>query len=201
MRAWIYNRAFAPLTRPWYRRVLEQLPPGAFLLDVGVGTAQSLIAHRRLVRAKGIRVVGVDIDADYVRQAKTSLAQCGLDHFVEVRLESVYHHMGGPYDAAYFGASFMLMPDPIAALRHVVGQLRPDGRVYFTQTFQERRSAFAESVKPLLVKLTTIDFGRVTYEADFLRTVAAAGAEVEDHQLLLRTPGHSFRHIIVRPGR
>lgn len=171
-----------------------------FLFDVGVGTAQSLVAHWRLVRSRGIRVVGVDIDADYVRQAQASLSRFGLDSQAEVRLESVYDHQGGPYDAAYFGASFMLMPDPVAALRHVVSRLRPDGRVFFTQTFQERQSLFAENVKPLLVKLTTIDFGRVTYEGDFLRTVAAAGVAVEQQQLRFRMPGQSFRHIVVRPS-
>ncbi len=32
-------------------------------------------------------------------------------------LESVYDHAGGPYDAAYFSASLMLLPDPAAAVR------------------------------------------------------------------------------------
>jgi tRNA A58 N-methylase Trm61 len=199
MRAWIYNQAFAPFTRPWYRAVLEALEPGTLMLDVGVGTARSLAANAALVKGRNIRVVGIDIDADYIRKARKAVHKAGLDQHVTLALQSIYDHTGGPYGAAYFGASFMLMPDPVAALRHVVGQLAPGGLVHFTQTFQERRSFFAEKAKPLLVNFTTIDFGRVTYEEDFFRTIAEAGVDVVEHDTLHRGPTQSFRRVVARP--
>jgi SAM-dependent methyltransferase len=112
----------------------------------------------------------------------------GLDGIVAPRLESVYDHRGGPYDAAYFSASFMLLPDPPAALRHVRSLLVPDGRIYFTQTFEHTPSRAVETLKPLLRLLTTIDFGRVTYEADFRRALAAGGETIEAFEVLNEGP-------------
>jgi ubiquinone/menaquinone biosynthesis C-methylase UbiE len=199
MRAWIYNQAFAPFTRPWYRAVLAALEPGTRMLDVGVGTARSLVANAAVVKERDLRIVGVDIDDCYIRKARTAVEKAGLSDHVTLMLQSIYDHQGGPYDAAYFGASFMLMPDPVAALRHVVTQLAPGGRVHFTQTFQERRSLIAEKAKPLLVKFTTIDFGRVTYEADFFRTIEAAGVDVLEHSTLHRGVTQSFRRVVAQP--
>ena len=38
----------------------------------------------------------------------------------------------------------MLLPDPPAALRHVRTLLDPDGRIYFTQTFEHTPSRAVE---------------------------------------------------------
>lgn len=199
MRAWIYDRAFMPLTTSWYRSVLERLEPATKLLDIGIGTGGALVANADLVKSRDLTVHGVDIDAAYVEQAKKAVAEAGLSDRVSVALESIYEHQGGPYDAAYFGASFMLMPDPQGALRHVMSLLTPEGRIYFTQTFQERRSRLVEKAKPLLVKVTTIDFGQVTYEADFLRVVGDAGMEVLENETLHRRRSQSYRRVVGRP--
>lgn len=184
MRAWLYDRAFKPFTVRWYRSVLESQEPGSKLLDIGVATAGSIVSNASVVMGRDLFVHGIDIDPDYVQRARSALAKAGLAQRVTVELQSIYDHKGGPYDAAYFGASFMLMPDPGAALRHVQTLLRPGGRVYFTQTFEEKPNALLEKVKPLLVKVTTIDFGRVTYEQDFLDIIHTAGIRVVENTTL-----------------
>lgn len=200
MRAWIYDHAFKPLTVRWYRSVLDQLAPATHLLDVGIGTAGALVANADLVRKNQLRIHGVDIDPEYLKQATKTLAKHGLDDQVKVTLESVYDHRGGPYDAAYFGASFMLMPDPSAALRHVSELLRPGGRVYFTQAFQEKRSPMLEKVKPFLLHVTTIDFGKVTYEHEFLEVVERGGLVVCENSIL-RTQGTQTHRRVVAERR
>lgn len=178
MRAWIYDRAILPVTTAWYAEVLRRLPERARLLDVGIGTGGALIANARLVREKRLRVHGIDVDRAYVQRCRRALRVAALEAQVHVALEPVEQHLGGPYDAVYFSGSFMLLPDPAAALRHVCNLLAPDGLVYFTQTFEHRPSRLMEHVKPLLRFLTTIDFGRVSYEAAFRRSIAAGGAEL-----------------------
>jgi SAM-dependent methyltransferase len=183
-RAAIYDAAIVRLTAAWYRAVLARVPHGCHLLDIGIGTGSALLANAGLVNERDLRVTGVDIDADYVTRCRAAVARDGLQARVEPRLESIYDHRGGPYGAAYFSASFMLLPDPPAALRHVATLLAPGATLYFTQTFEHRRSTSIERLKPLLRKLTTIDFGRVTYEADFRRTLAAGGVTVESIETL-----------------
>jgi SAM-dependent methyltransferase len=199
VRAWIYDRAILPLTSTWYAEVLGRLPDRARLLDVGIGTGGALVANADLVKKKQLRVHGIDIDADYVRRCRHRLAMAGLDDRVHVAVEPVQQHLGGPYEAIYFSASFMLLPAPPATLRHVGRLLAPDGRIYFTQTFEEERSALAEAIKPLLRFFTTIDFGRVTYEDEFRRTLAAGGTELLELITLRDGRRRSHRLAIARP--
>lgn len=186
IRGFIYDALILRLTSRWYAEVLRRVPEGAALLDVGIGTAGALLANADLARRKGLRVVGIDIDADYVGRARRKIADSPLAGSAEVRLESVYDHRGGPYDAVYFSGSFMLLPEPERALRHCGALLRPGGRIFFTQTFQTRPSRWMETLKPMLKRVTSIDFGRVTYEEDFRAQLRAAGLEIEELTVLAR---------------
>jgi hypothetical protein len=100
----------------------------------------------------------------------------------------------------YFSASFMLMQDPPAVLRHVAGLLSERGRVFFTQTFQDRPSLLMEKAKPLLGKLTTIEFGRVTYEDDFRGTVRRGGIDLLELTTMARSGPRSYRLAIGVPA-
>jgi 2-polyprenyl-3-methyl-5-hydroxy-6-metoxy-1,4-benzoquinol methylase len=193
VRGLIYDATILPLTSKWYNVVLERLPLGSSLLDVGIGTGGALAKNADTLRERRLRVVGVDIDEDYVKRCKTTMQKAGLDDTVEVRLESVTEHAGGLYDAVYFSASFMLMPDPPATLRHVGTLLRPNGKVYFTQTFQDKRSVVMERAKPLLGRVTTIEFGRVTYEEDFRQAVEQGGMELEELTTMDSVGPRSYR--------
>jgi SAM-dependent methyltransferase len=200
-RGWIYDRFVAGLTTEWYREVLARLPDRARLLDVGIGTGAALGRSADLVRAKDLEVVGLDIDGDYLERCRVEMAKTGLADRVTPLLASVYDHHGGPYDAAYFSASLMLLPDPVRALAHVAGQLVPGGRVFSTQTFHHRRSLIREWAKPLFHRVTTIHFGRVTYEHEFRRTFAEAGVELVELTTLADRRNSSYRLAVGRPAR
>lgn len=127
--------------------------------------------------------------------------RCDLIGRAQVEHASVYDfRSAAPLDAAYFSGSLMIMPDPAAALRHVAAQLRPGGVIYCTQTFQLRRDRLAELTKPLLKFVTTIDFGRVTYEADFLAAVQRAQLVVADNAAIGSnwSSARSFRLIVLK---
>ncbi len=115
-------------------------------------------------------------------------------------LASVYDHTGGPYDAVYFSASLMLLPDPVAAIAHVARLLAPGGRLFATQTFYHRRSRFMEWAKPVLRHLTTIEFGKVTYEPEFRAAFEKAGVQMVELSILNEAKLYSHRLAIAVPG-
>jgi SAM-dependent methyltransferase len=199
-RGWLYDRLVAGMTSGWYREVLTRLPHGTRLLDVGVGTGAALVRCADVIRDRDLSVVGIDVDADYLARCEGAVRRAGLAG-VSPRLESVYEHRDGPYDAAYFSASLMLLPDPAAAVRRVAGLLRPGGTLYATQTFQLRRSRLVERGKPLVRYVTTVDFGRVTYEADFRACLAAAGVELAELHTMAATRHFAHRLAVARPVR
>ncbi len=199
MRARIYDAVIVGMTASWYRAVLERLPRGCRLLDVGIGTGSALLANADLVREKDLHITGVDIDAAYVDRCQQGITEHGMHKHVRVCLQSIYEHRDVPYDAVYFSGSFMLLPDPTAALRHVGSLLVPNGRLYFTQTFEARPSPLLEVVKPLLRWVTTIDFGSVTYEHDFRRALEAGGFEIEEREVIESHRRRFALLLIVRP--
>jgi SAM-dependent methyltransferase len=201
IRSAVYDALILRLTSRWYAEVLRRVPEGAALLDVGIGTAGALLANAEVVRRKRLRVVGVDVDADYLARARRRLGDALLSDRVEVRLESVYDHRGGPYDAVYFSGSFMLLPEPERALRHCGALLNPGGRIFFTQTLQTKPARWLEILKPMLKRLTTIDFGRVTYEDDFRAQLRAAGLELEELTTLARHGSRASCIAVARPAR
>lgn len=184
LRSAVYDAAIVPMTATWYAAVLQRLPVGCRLLDVGIGTGAALLENASLLTERDVRVTGIDIDAAYVESCRDAVAARGLSDRIDARLESVYDHAGGPYDAAYFSGSFMLLPDPVAALRHVGSLLVPGAQVFFTQTFEHERSRLVEAIKPALRFVTSIDFGGVTYERDFLDALSGAGFSVEEKTVL-----------------
>ena len=198
VRGWIYDRLVAGMTSDWYRAVFSRLPDGARVLDVGIGTGAALARCADLVRAKQLEVVGLDIDPDYLRRCRTELLRAGLAGQVRPVFTSVYDHDGGPYDAVYFSASLMLLPDPAAAIAHVAGLLAPAGRLFATQTFQHRRSALLERVKPMVRHVTTIQFGRVTYEEEFRSAFADAGVDLVELVTMRGTRRYSYRLAVAR---
>ncbi|MGR2739989.1 class I SAM-dependent methyltransferase [Billgrantia sp. Q4P2] len=199
MRGIVYDTFILRLTARWYTEVLSRLPEDAALLDVGIGTAGALLANAERVQQKRLRITGIDIDADYIVRARRRLEEAALAAHVEVRLESVYDHRGGPYDAVYFSASFMLLPEPERALRHCRTLLNPGGRLYFTQTIQQRPSRFMEHLKPMLKRLTSIDFGQVTYEDAFKEQIRDAGLALEEFTLLSRHGSRTSCLVVARP--
>ena len=201
IRSFIYDLLILRLTSRWYAEVLARVPEEATLLDMGIGTAGALLANADSVMRTGLRIVGIDVDADYVARARRRLGDSSLADVAEVRLESVYDHRAGPYDAVYFSGSFMLLAEPEQALRHCCALLKPGGCIFFTQTIQKQPSRWMEILKPMLKQVTSIDFGRVTYEDDFRAQIHAAGLQLEEFTTLTRHGSRATCIAVARPVR
>lgn len=200
IRGWLYDRLISGMTTDWYREVLQRLPDGARVLDVGIGTGSALARSASTIAEKDLEIVGLDIDTDYLDRCRREVARAGLAERVHPVHASVYDHTDGPYDAVYFSASLMLLPDPVAAIAHVARLLAPEGQLYATQTFYHRRSRFMEWAKPVLRHLTTIEFGQVTYEPEFRAAFEQAGAHLVELSILNEAKLYSHRLAIAVPG-
>ena len=198
-RSWVYDTLIVAMTAIWYREVMVKLPPGSYVLDVGIGTATSLIRNRDLLLTKNLRFHGVDYDAGYIEKANAAIKQYQLTDHITTTCASIHDYSGGPFDVVYFSGSFMIIPDKEKALRACCNMLkdRKNGKVYFTQTFERPGivGAVMGIVKPFFKYLLTIDFGEVTYEKDFRRVVESAGCKVDHIHVI--TDGRFRKHVLV----
>ncbi|MGH9528189.1 MAG: TIGR04290 family methyltransferase [Terriglobales bacterium] len=114
-----------------WRRLAPYLPPGlegANVLDIGCNAGYYAFALKRRGAA---RVLGVDVDARYLAQARFAAQVYGLD--IEFRHLSVYQleELREQFDFVLFMGLFYHLRYPLLALDLVVPRLRPTGQLVF----------------------------------------------------------------------
>ena len=101
--------------------LLEQVPPGSRVLDVGC--AEGYLA--RVLRERGCEVVGVEADANAAERARRS---CDEVIAGDVEDDDVRARVTGPFDRVLFGDVLEHLRDPAAVARWARELLGPEGR-------------------------------------------------------------------------
>ena len=73
----------------------------------------------------------------------------------------------------------MLMPDPLKAIETSKSMLKEDGRIGFLLTLNKHENKLLQKLKPLIKRITTIDFGNVVYEHQFEDLLSRGNLQVE----------------------
>ena len=212
----IYDTLIVSMTMLWYRAVFDDLPMGARVLDIGIGTATALEKNSAIVKEKGLRIVGVDYDAVYIAHAKRTISTSSVlrsqvkvvckSVFDRDLLDAVNSYSGVPpgtlFDAVYFSGSFSLLPEQAKAL-HIASQLlSPTGAIYVTQTFQRSPSRVLSLIKPFIKYFTTIDFGRLMLEDELESIFRAGGLRIDERRPILGSVNNALQTallLICRP--
>lgn len=170
----IYDYLFSRvLTRQTYQFMLRnnikpEMEKVKSILDIGVGTGFAL---KSIIEELGdAKVVGIDINESYLKKAAELFKN---QRNVEIRYQNVYELENSPerFDLILFSSSLMIMPDRVKALEIAKKLLNKNGKIICLLTLysaKKRRFALMEKVKPYLKYYTTVDFGQLIYEADFM---------------------------------
>jgi SAM-dependent methyltransferase len=113
-------------------RLLARLKPsrGARILDVGCGTGAGSIHLVETVPES--RVVGIDISAEMLAAARSTVGESDRLTFVHGDAASLIEHFSDPFDVIVYSASIFLIPDYRESLNQARKLLNPGGRVGFT---------------------------------------------------------------------
>jgi len=179
--AFIYDIGFTkPISRYTYYRLMDQVKPmfnkPRKWLDVGVGTGVALHSVINQI-PNSVQITGIDINESYYKNAKKLF---GKYSNVEIRLQNFYELETSKekYDIIVLGSSFMLMPDYTKALNIIKHLLAPGGKIFFLMTLYDKKKPFTEKMKPYLKNFTTIDFGKATYENEFVELIKSNGLNI-----------------------
>jgi ubiquinone/menaquinone biosynthesis C-methylase UbiE len=209
----VYDAVIIHMTETWYMDVFHKIGGDVKkrvrnnnnkpyrLLDIGIGTASALIRRRKDLEILKLQVVGVDYNNDYVKAARKSIIEEGLEKQVQVHCCSIYEakvvdemvENEGKFDAAYFSGSFSLMPNPIEALHVAAGYVKKGGYIYISQTFQRRNVPGLSCIKPLTKYVTTIDFGQLFFEKQLDAVLKESGYKIVENTKIPGSVDNSFQ--------
>ena len=120
---------------PFTLRLFEDagISAGMKVLDAGCGAGDVSLLAANLVGSSGA-VVGVDQDPNVIETARKRSRDAGLENvtFVEGNICSVT--LETDFDAVVGRLILMYLPQPVQAIRKLLGHLRPGGVVVFQET-------------------------------------------------------------------
>jgi len=200
MKNWLYQRLINKITNECYRNALDYFSNGSTILDVGIGNGIMIETFHSLIKSKTLKITGIDIDGDYLKHCRKLIKKYQLEDYIEVYHGSVESYdpvKKRCFDFVLFGMSFMLLSDQQLVLNRIKDWLKPGGEIVFVQTMYKERARLVDIIKPKLKYLTTIDFGKATYERDFFALLNENGLAVREDRVLRREWFNSQCRMIV----
>jgi ubiquinone/menaquinone biosynthesis C-methylase UbiE len=176
--AQVYDAFVRPFSGPLFSEALSVLtallPPDARVLDAGCGAGRELVTIARRLPAG--EVVGVDLSAGMVRQARGAARAAGLDHtaFAQADVGALPPEFDGAFDLVYCCLAHHHYPDPPAAAAAIRRALRPDGIYAIIDPgpawFTAQAAALARRADPGWISFHDSDgFRRLLVDAGFGR--------------------------------
>lgn len=200
MRNYLYKLIIDDVTDICYKNCLDYFPAGSRILDVGIGNGIMIRQYHDVIKSKGLRITGIDINPDYLKHCRSLIRKWDLRDNIEVKHTSVENYTPpvlGYFDFILFSMSFMLFDDQQLVLDRIKPWLSHRGEVVFFQTMFKDKSFLLEVIKPRLKYLTTIDFGRVTYEKDFAELLDRKDISITQDRMLKREWFKGEYHMII----
>jgi len=187
MRNYLYKLIIDDVTDICYKNCLDYFPPDSKILDVGIGNGIMIRQYHDVIKSKGLQITGIDINEDYLKHCRSLIRRWELGDQIEVHFSPVESYAppeGEYFDYILFSMSFMLFEDQKLVLDRIKPWLKPYGKVVFFQTMFKDKSLLLEVIKPKLKYVTTIDFGRVTYDRDFYDLLDRSEISVTEDRML-----------------
>jgi len=117
------TRPYFEIANPEIPHIMEGLPRGLRVLDVGCGSG---VHGAELHLVHGHRVVGVDLSASSIEKAKTRLAEA---YVADVTRPEAYPFRGQQFDVILFSDMLEHLTDPLDVLVRHYGLLSPGGQI------------------------------------------------------------------------
>jgi phosphatidylethanolamine/phosphatidyl-N-methylethanolamine N-methyltransferase len=146
----LYDKTFGKIFYEQIRRVIKSLniPPGARVLELGVGTGVSFPAYPR-----HCEVIGIDLAADMLAQARAKIAKNSWSHLQVMKMDALnLSFASNSFDYVTAFHTVTVVPDPVRMLAEAKRVCHPGGRIVIVNHFTTDLpliGALTESLDPV----------------------------------------------------
>jgi phosphatidylethanolamine/phosphatidyl-N-methylethanolamine N-methyltransferase len=131
--ALLYDKTFGKIFYDRIKRVIESLniPAGAQVLELGVGTGTSFPAYPR-----HCEVIGIDLAADMLVEARAKIAKNTWSHLQVMEMDALnLTFADNSFDYVTAFHTVTVVPDPIRMLTEAKRVCRPGGKIVIVNHF------------------------------------------------------------------
>jgi phosphatidylethanolamine/phosphatidyl-N-methylethanolamine N-methyltransferase len=131
--ALLYDKTFGKIFYDRIRQVIASLniPPGAQVLELGVGTGVSFPAYPR-----HCQVIGIDLATDMLAQARAKIAKNNGSHLQVMEMDALnLTFADNSFDYVTAFHTVTVVPDPIRMLAEAKRVCRPQGKIVIVNHF------------------------------------------------------------------
>jgi len=128
-----YDKTFGKIFYEQIRRAIKSLriPPGARVLELGVGTGTSFAAYPR-----HCEVIGIDLAADMLAQAHRKIVKNNWSHLQVVKMDALnLSFAANSFDYVTAFHTVTVVPDPVQMLAEAKRVCRPGGKIVIVNHF------------------------------------------------------------------
>lgn len=132
--SYLYEKIFSRFFCKRIATVIRSLaiPPGAKVLEVGVGTGLSMAAY-----PPHCEVTAIDLAPEMLEQAQQKIVENGWRHFRLIKMDAL--HLEFPNNSFDYVTSFhviSVVPDPVRMMQEIHRVCRPGGKVVIINHFR-----------------------------------------------------------------
>ncbi len=187
----LYEKIFSPFFEKRIHAVIKSLniPPGAKVLEVGIGTGLSMSAY-----PAHCEVTGVDLAADMLDKAQEKADENGWRHFRLLEMDALnlkFADSSFDYVTSFHVVS--VVPDPVRMMREIHRVCKPEGSVVIINHFR--------STKPVigfLVGALTPITRHLGWDASLRLSEAFAGIPVHIEKCFKTSPFSLFTVVVAQ---
>jgi phosphatidylethanolamine/phosphatidyl-N-methylethanolamine N-methyltransferase len=146
----LYDKTFGKIFYDRIRQVIESLniPRGARVLELGVGTGASFPAYPR-----HCEVIGIDLAADMLARARAKIAKNSWSHLQVMKMDALdLGFSANSFDYVMAFHTVTVVPDPVRMLAEAKRVCRPGGKIVIVNHFTTDLpiiGALTESLDPV----------------------------------------------------
>lgn len=184
-RSIMYDLFLTPYTTKMNRKFLKSVPPDSKIIDIGIGTGKAMTNNSSIIKDKGIKVLGYDIDPGYVKQCLEHIKSTGLEDNIVVNLKDIYdENKDLKVDYVLFSDSYAVIPNVNRMIKYSTKFLKPNGKIIILTTLDDDNNLlqYKRSVKPKIKSFTTLEFGKVTSLKEFREGIDKLDLKISNMQ-------------------